>query len=106
MEVRSELVKSAIMEYIEETFAGMEFGVGNVCSLMLAKIVVEKKFNSIVALIADDDGMIPVDLLEKYGTEAITKLGAIEIPKLGGKLIMRPDDFSRLMTKIKSKGEM
>lgn len=106
MEVRSELVKSAIMEYIEETFAGMEFGVGNVCSLMLAKIVVENKFNSIVALIADDDGMIPVDLLEKYGTEAITKLGAIEIPKLGGKMIMRPDDFSRLMTKIKSKGEM
>ena len=105
MEIKAELVKNAIMEYIEDTFAALEFNLGNVGSLMIAKIFVDRKFDSMVSLIGDTNGMIPVDLIEKYGTEAINKLGSIDIPKLNGKLVFRNEDFIRLMSKIKSKGE-
>lgn len=106
MDIRIEQAKSAVMEYVEETFAGLEFNMGNVGSLMIAKIMVDRKFDSIVSLITDEAGLISVDLLEKYGNEAMSKLGSIEIPKLGGKLLFRQDDFVRLISKLKSKGEM
>lgn len=106
MDIRVEQAKSAVMEYIEETFSGLEFNMSNVGSLMFAKIMVDRKFDGIVSLITDESGLISVDLLEKYGSEAMSKLGAIEIPKLGGKLLFRQDDFVRLISKLKSKGEM
>ena len=106
MDIRIEQAKSAIMEYVEETFSGLEFNMSNVGSLMIAKIMVDRKFDSIVHLITDEHNLISVDLLEKYGNEAMSKLGSIEIPKLGGKLLFRQDDFARLISKLKSKGEM
>lgn len=106
MEIRAEQAKSAVMEYIEETFSGLEFNMGNVGSLMIAKIMVDRKFDGIISLIADEQGMVSVDLLEKYGNEAMSKLGSIEIPKLGGKLLFKPEDFTRLISKLKTKGEM
>lgn len=106
MDIRVEQAKSAIMEYVEETFSGLEFNMGNVGSLMIAKIMVDRKFDGIVSLITDEAGLISVDLLEKYGNEAMSKLGSIEIPKLGGKLLFKQDDFARLISKLKSKGEI
>ena len=106
MDIRIEQAKSAIMEYVEETFSGLEFNMSNVGSLMIAKIMVDRKFDSLVSLITDEHNLISVDLLEKYGNEAMSKLGSIEIPKLGGKLLFKQDDFARLISKLKSKGEM
>ena len=106
MDIRIEQAKSAIMEYVEETFSGLEFNMSNVGSLMIAKIMVDRKFDSLVSLITDEHNLISVDLLEKYGNEAMSKLGSIEIPKLGGKLLFKQDDFYRLISKLKSKGEM
>lgn len=106
MEIRSDLVKSAVMEYVEETFSGLEFSPGNVFSLMIAKMTIDNKLETLMKLVAKDNGLLPVDLLEKYGSEAMNKVGVIEIPKLDGKLLFRQEDFSRLIFKIKSKGEM
>lgn len=106
MDIRTEQAKSAVMEYIEEIFSGLEFNMSNVGSLMIAKIMVDRKFDGIVSLLSDENGMVSVDLLEKYGNEAMSKLGSIEIPKLGGKLLFKPDDFTRFIAKLKSKGEM
>lgn len=42
MDIRSDLVKSAVLEYIDETFANMEFNISNAGSLVIAKIFVDK----------------------------------------------------------------
>lgn len=106
MDLRADLIKSAVMEFIEEAFAGMEFNVSNVSSLVVAKIFIDRKFDKYINMVADDQGMVPVDLIEKYGMEAMSKLNVVEIPKFDGKLLFKQEDFVRLMSKIKSKGNM
>lgn len=106
MEIRSELVKSAVLEYVEEVFSGLEFNAMNLGSLVVAKIFVDRNFNKLASLLENEEGTIPIDLVEKYGEEAMKKLKVIEIPKIGSKLLFKEDDFHRLISKIKSKGEM
>lgn len=106
MDIRVDQAKLAIMEYVDEVFSGLEFNVSNVGSMLLAKIMIENKFNSILPVLTNDKGMIPVDVLEKYGMEAMQKIGTIEIPKISGKLLFKQDDFIKLLSKMKSKAEM
>lgn len=106
MEIRKELVKNAVMEYVEETFANMEFNLSNMGSLVVAKIFVDRNLDTYLDMLSDSQGNVPVDLIEKYGGEAIRKLKMVEIPKIGGKLLFKEEDFMKLMNKIKSKGNM
>lgn len=104
MDIRSDLVKSAVLEYIDETFANMEFNISNAGSLVIAKIFVDKHYDQFAKLLADENGNIPISLFEQYASDAMNKLKVVEIPKLGGKLLFKQEDFIKLMNKIKSKG--
>ena len=104
MKIRNDLAKSAIMEYITEMFKGFEFSMSNVAGMVVAKMFVHNNFDKLLPIISQD-GYIDIDALEEIAVPEIERLGKIELPGIGTKYYLGPDDVKRLIAKLRQKGE-
>lgn len=104
MKIRNDLAKSAVQEYITETFNGFDFSVGNVATMLAAKMYVHNNFDRVLPIISQN-GFIDIDALEQIALPEIEKMGKFELPGLGTKYAFGPDDVKKLIVKLKQKGE-
>lgn len=103
MKIRKENLKSALEEYVDETFNGFDFNIANVTNKIISKLAINKYIHTIADMLKDDEGLIDVDELENTIMPEIKRLGVIEIPGVGAKYRLREDDFHILFNKIKEK---
>ena len=103
MKIRKENLKSALEEYIDETFNGFDFNITNVTNKIISKLAVNKYIHTIADMLKDNEGLIDIDELENAIMPEIKRLGVIEIPGIGTKYRLREDDFHILFNKIKEK---
>ena len=103
MKIRKEMLKSALEEYVDETFNNFDFNITNVTNKLISKLAINKYIHTIADMLKDEDGMINVDELEATIMPEIKRLGIIEIPGLGTKYRLREEDFIVLFNKIKEK---
>lgn len=104
MKVRNELAKTAVMDFLTETFNGFEFSFQNVAALVAVKLYVHNNFDKILPLVSKD-GYIDLDVLDAVIIPEAERLGKIEIPGIGTRYTFGPDDVKKLMQKLKQKAE-
>lgn len=104
MKVRNELVKSALMDYISETFATFDFSMANVASMVAAKMFVHNNFDKVLPVISDG-AFVDVDALESIVMPEIERIGKFEVPGLGTKYSFSAEDIKKLIGRIKQRGE-
>lgn len=103
MKIRKDMLKTALEEYVDETFNNFDFNITNVTNKIISKLAINKYIHTIADMLKDEDGMINVDELEATIMPEIRRLGLIEIPGIGTKYRLREDDFVILFNKIKEK---
>ena len=104
MKIRNDVAKSALMDFITETFNGFEFSFANVAGLVAVKLFLNNNFEKILPIISQN-GYIDIDALEQIAVPEIEKLGKFEVPGIGTKYSFDADDVKRLIAKMKQKGE-
>lgn len=104
MKIRNELAKSAIMDFVSETFNGFEFSFANVAGLVAVKMFINNNFEKILPVISQD-GYIDIDALEEIAVPEIEKLGKFEITGIGKKYSFDANDVKNLINKLKERAE-
>lgn len=103
MKIRLELLQSVIDEYIDEVFNGFKQDLANMINRVGAKMRVTQAIEDYGKVIADEQGIVNVDRLEKYVMPEVRKLGIIEINGVGKKFSFNEGDVMKLFSKIKEK---
>lgn len=104
MQIRNDLAKSVITDFVTETFSTFEFNPVNVLNSLAVKMYVHNNFDK-VAQVLSKDGYIDVAALEAFALADVEKLGKFEVPAVGTKYLFNSDDVKRLIAKLKEKAE-
>lgn len=103
MKIRADMLDSAINEYIDEVFNGLQFNTVNVLNKIGAKIKAKQFIKPIVDALGDEKGMIDITMLEDMAMPELRKLGSIEVPAMGTKYTFKESDFINFFNKLKEK---
>lgn len=105
MRIRNDLAKTAMLDFVSETFSKFEFNLKNVGNLLAVKLYINNNFDKITDLLSKD-GYINITEIEDLVLPDFEKLGKFEVPAFGTKYIFTSDDVKRLIAKLKGKAEV
>lgn len=103
MKIRTELLKTALEDYIDEVFNGFNQDLANMINRVGAKMKLGQMMTDYGRAIADAEGYINVSELENYVMPEVRKLGIIEINGVGKRFSFNESDVAKLFSKIKEK---
>ena len=103
LKIRTELLKTALEDYIDEVFNGFNQDLANMINRVGAKMKLGQLVSDYGRTLADADGNINISELENYVMPEVRKLGIIEINGVGKRFSFNETDVTRLFSKIKEK---
>lgn len=103
MKIKSDDLRSALNEYIDEVFAGFTQDWWNTGNKLGAKILLGYQLDKYLPMFSNKEGLIDITHVEEYAMPEIRKLGVVEVPGIGKNYTFNENDFLRLFAKIKEK---
>lgn len=105
MEVRIEVLQEAMKQFVDDMFSKTELNLKNAINAIGAKVMMHNKVGQFLPFLANEQGMIDVDFLEKTVLEEVKKMGSIMIPAIGTTYKLNEQDVQNLFAKVRILGE-
>lgn len=97
--------KVALDETINDMFMKMPFNFVNGLNKLGVNMIVSAKIDSYLPIIADANGYIDLDALEKYSKDLVPMLTSNIIPAVGTSYKLSEGDVFNFFSKLKQYGE-
>lgn len=102
MRIKSDALKTVLLDYVEDLFAQFTQGWENMMNKVIVKMLISNRFKDLAPLF-DQEGYMNVEDLEAFLLPEVKKLGIIEVNGINKRYSFKEDDFLRLFAQIKAR---